>query len=327
MFVYDFQRPLATSHATLPVVCVLTLLVWIVAPDVDASSLFSGNDYGMWTLIPPMLLQGLAGKIAGLLLGAVCVYCMAELNNGNVLLRISSRMLSSTLALLLMVGIAPYMAQPGLVLMLLTLLSFFPLFANYQIISPMLTLTAFLLLSVSSLVFPKMLYLVPVYWCMQGYLRSFSFRCFVASLFGIVLPYWFYAGIAISFGWTEQFLAHISAFVPAMPLDYSHLTVNQWAVAAFVLLLFGIGAVNFFVHSFLDKTRTRSLYKATTVHGVGVVLFMALQPQYIVTLVPVLMADAAITFGHFFALTSNRFTRILNIFLLLAAVALTIWNH
>lgn len=329
------QRSIACSHATLPVVCVVTFLVWFFSSSVSvpsdgaigAAGAFQAADYGLWRFLPSFLQGGIVGKLLGMGLCALGIYAMAELNNSQALLRISSRMLSSTLALLLASCVMPCVAQPGLVLMLLTLLSFFALFAAYQIPSPMLTLTAYLMLSVSSLFFPKSLCLVPVYWMMQGSLRALSFRCFVASLIAVLLPYWFFAGFAVSFGWLDEFLVHVQALISFSFGDYAQVTANQYASLAFSFVLFLIGTVDFIRSSYKDKTRTRVIYTAVIVHGFCVALFAILQPQHISAIQPLLLVDASIVFGHFFTLTSNRFTHILSLVLLAVNVALTLWNH
>ena len=320
----------------LPLVGVVALLLWFFLPTTPrpdspwsfalpcyssiAQADFSGVDYGLWQHVPSFLQQGYWTLILSALCAALAVYLMAELNNANVLLRVSSRMLSSMLAILLAFAILCHRFQPGSVVMLLSLLSFFPLFATYQMPHPMPTFVAYLLLSVASLIFPKLLWMVPAYWGLQIYLRAFSFRCLVASLLAILLPYWFYGGIAVITSSLPDLVAHARAVIDFQWYGYATLNRNDLLTFAFVLLLFLSGTIDFYLHSFLDKTRTRILHHVIILHGLFVTLLQCLMPQYVSIFLPLLLVDAAILFGHFFTLTHTRFSHLYNLFLLALAL-------
>ena len=206
------------------------------------------------------------------------------------------------------------------VVMLLSLLSFFPLFATYQMPHPMPTFVAYLLLSVASLIFPKLLWMVSAYWGLQIYLRAFSFRCLVASLLAILLPYWFYGGIAVITSSLPDLVAHARAVIDFQWYGYATLNRNDLLTFAFVLLLFLSGTIDFYLHSFLDKTRTRILHHVIILHGLFVTFLQCLMPQYVSIFLPLLLVDAAILFGHFFTLTHTRFSHLYNLFLLALAL-------
>lgn len=317
-----FQKKIASSQMTLPIVCAISIAMWLLIPNSNAESLsvFSSYDYGLWQFVPQFLQVGYWGTGLAMALVAGCVYLLAELNNSNVLLRISSRMLSSMLALLCGLAVMLHNLQPGNVLMLFSVLSFFTLFLTYQLPSPMLTFTTFLMISASSLIFPKMLLIIPVYWILLGCLRAFSFRCLIASLLGTILPYWFYICIAFAAGNTQVFFSHIQSLITFQWYDYSQLTIMQILPFSFFTLLFAIGTLDFFQHSFLDKTRPRMLFNIVAIHGLFIIIYMCLQPQYLDVLLPVLLIDTAILFGHFFALTYTRLSHIVNLVLLAMAI-------
>lgn len=318
----DFQKTIASSQATLPVVGSIALLLWVLMPNRQSALSFLEADYGLWSHLPSFLFKGYWSVGLSAFFAALAVYLMVELNNSNVLLRVSSRMLGSMFAILLAFAIVCHGLQPGSVVMLLSLLSFFPLFAIYQLPHPLFTFVSYLFISVASLVFPKMLCLIPVYWFMQSYLRAFSFRCFVASLLAVVLPYWFYGGVALLTGTLPDFLAHIEALTHYEWGNYTQLPMKDLLTFGFIVLLFLSGSIDFHHNRFLDKTRIRILYNAVIMHGVSVILFISLQPQYFVTLLPLLLIDTAITFGHFFTLTHTRFSHIYNLILLILALAI-----
>jgi len=322
----DFQKSIASSQMTLPVVGVIAGLLWLVlpllmngevAPAVDADS----YAYGVWHFIPSFLQTGYWGMGLGFAMSAFVVYLLAELNNSNVLLRISSRMLSSMLVLILMLFPSLHTLQPALFVMVICAGSFFPLFATYQLPHPKYVFLSYLMLSVASLAFPRLLLLVPIYWVLQSYLRSMTFRCLMASLIGVILPYWMFAGVAFLTDSIGEFLACVDSFVCFSWYDYSLLTTPQIAQFSFVILLFISGIIDFYRNSFLDKTRTRILYNTVIIHGAFLIVFLVLQPQCFNVLMSLLVFDTAILYGHFFALTYNKFSHIFNLVILVLAVA------
>lgn len=320
---FDFQRKIARSQMVLPVVSVIAFVVWFLVPSsAETTSLLSSADTGLWQYLPEFMPDTRVQLAMGVAVAAICVYLLAELNNANVLLRISSRMLSSMLAILLMVAVQCHTFQPGLVIMLFLLLSFFSLFSTVQLQSPMLTFVSYLLVSVASLLFPKLLLLIPVYWGLSGSLRSFSFRCFIASLLAVVLPYWVFFAVAFATDHLGVFISHFATFADWHWGEYSQLSLFDTLTFLFVFILYVVGVIDFYRNNFLDKTRVRIIYNVVIVHAFTLILFIALQPQHFTLLLPSLLVDVAIVYGHFFALTYTRFSHILNLILLTMMIAL-----
>lgn len=318
---FTFQKSIVNNQATLPIIAVIALVMWFVLPPVWMQHVGGTSDFGLWRFAPALLKTGWGTVVASVVCMAVVVYQMAELNYVNVLLRVSSRMLSSMLALLLALAVVCHQCQePGCVLMVLSLITFFPLFETYQQPSPHLSFLIHLPLSAASLLFPKLLWMVPVYWLIQGYFRAFSLRCFTAALMGALLPYWCYGGIAFMTGTLDDYMADVQTLTEFQLVDYAQLDGRNLLTFIFVLLLFLVGTVDFYARQFLDKTRTRIIYNAMIGYGVAIALFMCLQPQYFVTLLPLLLLPTSILFGHFFTLTHTRFSHICCLVLLLLAV-------
>lgn len=286
------------------------LLFWLLLPPVGQPVDFTTPDYGIWKFVPMFLQRGYVSLVMGALCAALAVYEMAELNNANVLLRVSTRMLSSVLAILLGMAVVCHPFQPGMVLMLLSLLSFFPLFAMYQTPSPFLAFLTYLALSVASLFFPKLLWIVPFYWLIQSYFRALTLRCLVASILATILPYWIYAAIAVLMLHWEDFLIHVYEMISFQMYDYTQIPLRHLFTFSLVFLLFVIGSIDFYLQQYRDRTRTRTIYRALIIYGVVLLMGMVAQPQYFITLLPLFLLSTAILFGHFFALTHTRFSYI-----------------
>lgn len=335
----NFQKSIAKSQATFPIVGTIALVAWMlpplpspwlhlptIQPNGFVSRLSSADD-GLWQHLPPFLQQGLWSQALSFLCASIAVYLMAELNNKNVLLRESSRILSSMLAFLLALIIPCHSFQPGMVAMPLIVYSFFPLFATYQQPSPVLTLSSYLCLSVVSLIFPKFVWMTPLYWIIQMLFRALTFRCFAASLLGIALPYWFYGGIAVMTDSLKDFLAHFEAMGNFHWFDYSPLNLRDATVFLFIATLFLVGTIDFYIHQFFDKTRVRIIYKSLILLGIASALIIVSLPQYLWTFLPLLIVCTAALFGHFFALTRTKFSHILCLILLLLGLGVLIVQY
>lgn len=323
----DFQKSIANSQATLPIVGGLTFILWFVLPPLHSSISYSASDYGLWHYVPSFLQEGYWTLVISAILAAWAVYLLAELNNANVLLRVNSRMLSSMLSLLLCLMVLCHGFQPGMVVMLLSLMSFFPLFSSYQSSMPQPPFVASLLVSIASLVFPKWLWMMLVYWFILGLFRALSLRSFVSSLLALILPYWLYGGVAFLTSTFPDFMIHLQMMADFQRGDYGQLEFRDVVTFLFVVLLFVVGAVDFSVHQFMDKTRTRIIYNSLISYGVFIIIGVCVQPQYLWVLLPLLMLPTSIVFGHFFTLTYTKFSHICCIVLMVLAVAVLVVQY
>lgn len=322
----EFQKKIASSQFTLPLLSIVAIILWFLLPSTHTSE-FDSVANGLWTYIPRVVTVGDVGTYVGMAFAALCVYLVAELTNTYVLLRISSRMLSSTLALFLGTILCMHTFQPAHIVALCSVLSFFSLFSTYQMPLPLPSFITYMFISVGSLVFPKLLLIVPVYWVVQIYLRSLSMRCWLASVFGTLVPYWFLLVISLYLtGDLNLFVSTCSEIVHFSLPNYSALNISDVFIFGFVVLFFVFGAINFFMTSYLDKTRTRILFKTIIFHGLLMVLLIILQAQYFHSLLPLLLIDAALVGGHFIALTYNRFSHLYCIAMLLILIELVVFQ-
>ena len=323
----NFQKGIAYSQATLPVVGGVSFVLWLLFSPLQSSVSFSTSDYGLWKYVPSLIQEGHWALGVGVFCAALAVYMMAELNNANALLRVGSRMLSSVFALLLCLAVSCHRFQPGNVVMLLSLMSLFPMFTTYQQPSPLLTFIIYLLVSVASLVFPKLLWFIPAYWFIQAYFRAFSLRCCLASIMAVMLPYWFYGCVAVLTESFADFQIHCQEIVSFQGYDYTQLDIRDLITFVFVILLFLTGVIDFYLHRFMDKTRTRIIYNALINYGVIMVIWIVVQPQYFTTLLPLLLIPTSIVFGHFFTLTHTKFSHIYCIVLMVLAVIVLVVQY
>ncbi len=303
----QFRHRVSQSFASLPIVATLTALVWVF-PDV-------GN-LRLW---------------AGLVAVAVMTAIVVEWNNQYQLLRIRSRMNSVTFLTLMAVYPALHPLSWELVGVATLLVSYFLLFRTYGVYRPQgIVFHAFLSLGLGSLVYPPLLFFLPTLWAsMHVQLRVLSGRNFVASLLGLLLPYWLAVPILALAG---QGLAHqwwrwSSCFSPTWPLDFSNLPLSVWMGVGMPALIALIAITHFVRTSYNDKIRTRQYYYFLFVQCLPLVFLFVLRPQDHAMLLPILLLHATPFTAHYFALARGRWMNVWFMVWIVLFLALGVANH
>ena len=161
------------------------------------------------------------------------------------------------------------------------------------------------------------------------FLSSLSLRTFLASLLGLLTPYWCWAAIVLFFYQDNftPFLSHFYPFADVAFLDgYASLSISHYLTYAFLIILTVIGIVHYLRTSFNDKIRTRQFYYSIMFFDVVVLTLLPLFPlQNDLLLRPAIILTSPLI-GHFIALTNTKVTNIAFILILIAALVLTGFN-
>ena len=301
----QIQNRVAESRITLPVVAIYGILVWLVA----------GLITQQWWI--------------QFLCFAATTYMMVEMNNQNALIRIYSRMVScaflvlSCMSCFLFSSLRVSMVFVGFVAFLLLL---FRTYQDQQ--SPGGTFYAFIPLGLVSMIHVHILYFLPLFWLFMAFkIQSLSWRTFIASVLGTILPYWF---VAAYFAYIADFTLmqeHFEQLVQTeIPIDYSALTLPQMLNYAFLIVITITGTIHYLRTRYHNKIRTRMLFDCFIITAVIAIILLALQPQHITLLMPVIIVCASPLIAHFIALTHTRWTNIAFYVITIAALSLTVVN-
>ena len=212
-----------------------------------------------------MVIQVLLGHDTWLQMAllAVSSVLMAELNNANALIRIYSRMVScsfivmTTAANFLLSSTNAGWAQMGLIVFFIFLLH-----AYQDGRATGWVFYAFATLSLASIPFVHILYLVPLLWIVLATnIMALSPRTFLASLLGLMVPYWFIGAYAIVFQHLDWLSSHFAALAhPGNVFDLTVIDDHQALTFIFLMILAALGSVHFLMFSYQDKIRTRMIY-------------------------------------------------------------------
>ena len=305
-----FQNKVAESRFTLPAVALYGIVIWLLCG-----------------LFPQQWWLQFACFV-------VSTYLMVELNNSNVLIRIYSRSVSAAFIILSCVACYLFPSLKGAFVQLCLIASLLTLFHSYQDKESVgLTFYTFVFLSLGSLVEVHTLWFIPIYWIvMMFFIFTLTGRTFMASLLGILLPYW---GLLAWILWRYEgdFEPLLQHFVPLgdfqFPFDYTALALPRILTFAFLVVLFVTGLIHYLRTSFNDKIRIRQIYYTLAFLDVVAMVFLLAQPQHEDLLLRIIIITTSPLIGHFVALTYTRLTNIafcviFGIALLLTAF--TLWS-
>jgi len=298
------QNKVAESRRTLPAAILYSVAVWFLA----------GLIQEQWWI-----------QFGCFLLSA---YLMAILNNLNVLIRIYSRMISVSFIVLSVAAVFLFPSVKGAVIQLCIIASLIFFYNCYQDKeSPGWTFYAFLCLSVGSITYIHILYFVPIFWLMMVIIvYSICWRNILASLLGLVTPYWFWIAWVL---WQENgsmttIMEHFSALTDF--LVPAPMTFQQTLLLGLIVLLGITGIIHFLRTSFRDKIRTRQLFYSFFIIGAFAAIFLILQPQHYDMLIRIMIIVVSPLIGHFLALTKTKFTNIAFFVITGIVLALTVFN-
>ena len=257
-------------------------------------------------------------------------YIMVELSNVNALIRVRSRMVTSTFIVLSAAAAFIIGPIPPVVTQLSFVAATLILFSTYQNRQAMgSTFFAFFFIGLATCTFVQTFLLVPVVWILMAtQLQSLSWRSWLASLLGLLTPYWLMLPWLIFEGdftlWTNHIERLTATF--SRPLDFSDVTPGQAALFLLTIIIFAIGASHFWTHSYEDKIRIRLLYGFFAVMTMTCAVLLIFLPHYYATLMRLMLIFASPFAAHFFTLTSSRLTNVLFIIVLFATLAVGVLN-
>ena len=297
-----FQIQVATGRLTLPVVILICLLLWGITLQEWKDCIY-------------------------LAITAIIGYLMIEINTAFTLIRTRTTM---PVCIFWMLATSLFFLHPfewKNLVPLAFLLSVYQLFRSYESSSPAIPIYhAFFFISLGSLVFPPFIYFSPILWGSMIPFRSLSGKSLLASLLGIITPYWFLFGYCFYFDQIPLFLAPLQEMILFYPIDYGYLTISEIASWGTITLLLIISGFHYWQMSYMDKTRTRIYHSFLVIVGLYVTLWSILQPNYMRELMVIELICASFLSGHLFTLTRNRFSGILFIVTFITIILLTIFN-
>lgn len=302
---FDFLKRVAVSQFTLPVAVVIALPLWLLLPDADAS---------------------LLSCVVGAVPVGLTVWLIRELNARSILLRINSKMLSSCYAVLMGFAVPLHGVGVANVLALALVLAYMLLFSIYQKPQPVPVFVSFCLAALATIVRPCLVLYIPFCWVALIHLRAFTLRTALASVFGLLMPYWVIVGIMYYLGEYQMIVDGVERFADIAFFDYSGLSLGKILFLAYAMLIMIVGFVEMTMSDYADKVRVKTLYRIVSNHGFIAFAILLLLPHLYDEMAAFIVVDAAIMGGHYVAQNYKQVTHVFFLLALLLGFVLLLFN-
>lgn len=247
------------------------------------------------------------------------------------MIRIYSRSVSAAYILLSCIAVWLFPSISGGIIQLCSVLILLLLFSCYQDTdSRGRSFYIFALISLMSLLEPHYLLFAPLVWLlMSTTIYSMNFRSLLASIIGLITPYWLYTGWMLFKNpmnpWQAlEFTDHFTQLQWA--IDYHVLTRAQLIYFGLLVVLFIVGSMHFWLNSYMDKVRVRQIYTSLIIMAVYAIILLAIYPQKYDVLIYVMTIAVSPIAAHFVSLTHTRMSNIFFIMLLAVILFLTGMN-
>ncbi len=259
------------------------------------------------------------------------VYLMVELNNGNALLRIRSRMVSSTFIVLMCMCSFLFNTLSGAAVLLCVIAQTLILFTTYQNARFIGRIYyAFLCIGVASLLFVQSLYFVPVILILMAtQLQSLSGRGLLGAVLGLLTPYWFALLWLVYMQDFTPLADHFTNLLPPTSNLSPHTIppyLGHWAAIVYIVVLLIAGAVHFWQKSYEDSIRIRLLYGYFITMAAMSMLLTALQPQFLDIFLGLSIFFSSPVIAHFLTFTRGKLSNIIFIIVTIIAAAIIVLN-
>lgn len=302
---HSFRNTVAESSLSLPVMAIITFLLWVIGPKWDKE---------LW---------------GTLLLVGLMTYTIVEWNNQCQLLRIRSQMNSVTFLAFLCAF--PALRTTGLTFIpaFSLLAAYFMLFKAYGEYKPQgYVFHGFFFLSLGSLFFPPLLLLAPTLFASTNIqLRILTLKSFSALLIGLLLPYWLYiAAMCVAvpmWGIEETRMRYLDFHLP----DYSTLSLWHWGTLVFIGLLTFVAVVHFVSTAYNDKIRTRQYFYTMLISFVPIIFMTLWWPEDIMITLPLLLLNLTPFAAHYLALAKSHSMTFFFWMWLIILIALGMFNR
>ncbi len=300
------QTRITAGRLTLPAAILISVTCWMLTalllPETEAQE----TGYPLWETFSGFCISGWACRFLSFILYGIIGYFLIELNNTFGIIRMRASVQTAVYFLLISVCPSIHILYAGDLAAAAFLIALFFLFKSYQQAVPAGYLFhAFVFIGVGSLLFPQLMFFIPVFWIGAYNFQSLNPKSFFASLIGWSVPYWFLLGYAYISGQMDIFCQPFRELVTFTPI---RLYLQPWEMATigYLFVLFLVSSIHCLVTGYEDKIRTRSYLNFLIFLNFCFFIYIGLQPALSVHLLSLLLIGVSILAGHLFVLTNSR---------------------
>lgn len=321
-----FQSRVSTGRMTLPAAILISVACWVLTGVLSPDRGTESGKYLLWQTVRDGYIPTWADSLFSFVLYGVIGYLLIALNNTFAIIRMRASV--QTVIYFLLIAVCPWLhtLYAGDLATVLFLMALFFLFRSYQQSRSSGDLFhAFVFLGAGSLIFPQLMFFMPLFWVGAFNFQSLRPKSFFASLTGWSLPYWFLLGHAYYHEQMELFYAPFRELTTFTPFGTT-VPLHELATIGYLLVLFVVSAAHCLISGYEDKIRTRSYLHFLIFLTFCMFVYLGLQPSLSAHLLPLLLTGVSFLTGHLFVLTDSRGTNLFFIGALLLLVLLFGFN-
>jgi len=316
-----FQQRIVSGSLTYAVALLLTICFWFVSYSLVNVEYY---DYSFlnWEFKIPAFWSYLLGFFAH---WGISLLLIQE-NNVFSIIRVRTTIHSSIYLLLVACMPELHSFSMGLLAFFFVFFSFHILFKRFQDdLSQGMAFHQYMLVGFASLIDVKFLLFVPILWIGAITFRAASSRSFAASLLGLLFPYWIAIGyLALS----NQIHLLYEPIIHQLSWPGFSWQFTPWPMYSISLLLFLflLGAFHTFAKNYEDKIQTRVYLHYIIFEGIVLFIISFIWPENAIVFLPFGCVCCAYIYGHFLAVTNNKFSLFTLLFSLVAMGILSLFN-
>lgn len=325
----SLQTKYTTGRITLPVVYAICTIGWFIALlYTPATNYPYSTNNPIWNMVPFEYLPNWLSQLTSFGILTLVGYLLIQLNNQFTI--ITQRATVQTTLFVLFITAIPqtHILQPTAVATSCFLVSTFFLFHSYKEYNSMVQLFfASLALAITFMMIPKFVVLMPLIIISRITFNSFNLKTICASLLGLALPIWFLFAHAIwhnemhLFYYPFQNLADWTGI-----FDYSNIAWNKFAIWGFASFITLLAIFHQLITRSRMRTRTRQMLNHFSRMAVAIMLFTAIYPPILISMIPMWFLCISFTYGYSLVTHKNRVSNYLFITVLTLLISLFAYN-
>ena len=185
------------------------------------------------------------------------------------------------------------------------------------------------ILAFASLFWAPILWIVPLYWYGMYHLRSLSTRSFMASVIGLLTPFWLTLGFCV---YTHNYTILSQIAAACSSFDFNGWDGDLYGTLAIMLIsiLTLASAIHIIMNEYRDNERTRQYLSITFIFSVYFLLLSLFFEKQSSGFILIASVPSSVLIAHFFTVNWSRWIRILFIltfFYFITLFILHIWTY
>lgn len=317
----DRRKKSLSDWPTVVVTILVCLLCWVTGFYYSLGFPVTNNDvmlpfWDSFTLAIPRSLV----YILGLLLGLLIAFIIQRISDIEMFFRERTRLVFLFLFLFLNTNAELLLFSKTTMVLLCLAFMFNELFNAYQ--WPEATGKIFnvgVLVGVAGLFLPQVLWLLPLIWIGMYQFHALSYRCFLASLTGVLVIFWFVLGWCV---WSHDFSMFTSFFSSLMDFElFSAFRSFRYYHASFIVIviLFFTAFFHIKVDAINNRVRVRQMLSFLLNISIWLMVLMCLYRDTD-SLVAIFFLPVSVLVAYFVEGMRNRIRFLLYYFVLTVSV-------